>query len=187
MGAAVGIGMGGGLKEPKVVMSGFILAASFSVLCVGAGVCLRVRYGKRSDANKTSAQQGKEKHMNKLPSHQVREHILTQGEDPTTSSHSGICTTVDVTADCGDSFWIQLHRGMINFEHQDIPEKDDVLGTIIDAFPVPDAADLEPGNSMTFEISTFSSGQLDQLIDRLVQEYFVATSPDAITCRSERL
>ena len=50
MGAAVGIGMGGGLKEPNVVLCGFILAASLSVLCVGAGISLRVRYGKRADA-----------------------------------------------------------------------------------------------------------------------------------------
>ena len=125
--------------------------------------------------------------MNKSPSYQVREHILTQGEDPTTSSHSSICTTVDVTADNGDEYWIQLHRGMINFQHQDSPDKDDILGSIIDAFPVPDAAELEPGGFMAFEIFTFSSGQLDQLIDRLVQEYFVATAPNAISCRSERL
>jgi len=61
IGAAVGIGMGGGLKHPKVVMTGFIIAASFSVLCIGAGICLRVRYGKRVDANTTSTQQGKVK------------------------------------------------------------------------------------------------------------------------------
>ena len=125
--------------------------------------------------------------MNKLPSHQIREHILAQGEDPTTSSHSSICTTVDVTADSGDSYWIQLHQEMINFQHQDSPEKDDVLGSIIDALPVPETADLEPGGFMAFKISTFSSGQLDQLIDRLVQEYYVASSPDAVSCSSERL
>ena len=94
---------------------------------------------------------------------------------------------MDVTADCGDSFWLQLHKGMINFKHQDIPEKDDILGSIIDSLPVPDTADLYPGGFMSFEISAFSSEQLDQLIDRLVQEYFVATSEDAISCRSEYL
>lgn len=125
--------------------------------------------------------------MNKPPSHLIREHIATLEDDPTANKDSSICTTVEVLCDDEDSLWIQLHRGMINFQHQDSPEKDDVLGSIIDAFPVPDTADLEPGGYMAFEISTFSSGQLDQLIDRLVQEYFVATSPDAISCSSERL
>ena len=53
MGAAVGIGMGGGLKEPRLVMTGFIIAASISVFCVGAGICLRVRYGKLEEENIT--------------------------------------------------------------------------------------------------------------------------------------
>lgn len=61
MGAAVGIGMGGGLKEPKAVMTGFIIAASFSVLCVGAGICLRVRYGKLEEANKTRTRKVEER------------------------------------------------------------------------------------------------------------------------------
>lgn len=61
IGAAVGIGMGGGLKHPKVVMSGFIIAASLSVLCVGAGIRLRVLYGKRADPKKPRAEQGEEK------------------------------------------------------------------------------------------------------------------------------
>ena len=67
IGAAVGIGMGGGLKHPKVVMTGFIIAASFSVLCIGAGICLRVRYGKLADAIKQANNKTKKKEVVYLP------------------------------------------------------------------------------------------------------------------------
>ena len=97
------------------------------------------------------------------------------------------CLTINVNADNGDEFWMQLHCGMINFRHQDSMEKDEILGTIIDAFPVPDDADLDPGVSMAFEITSFSADQLNQLIDQLIEKYFEATTADTISITSEEL
>ena len=121
------------------------------------------------------------------PSRQIRSHIKTQAADPTSDTRSKICTTVEVTSNTGDSHWLQLHQGSINFQHLDDAEKDEILGDIIDSFPVPENADVEPGEYMTFDISPFPAADLDQFIDRLIAEYFAATSPGAVSCQSEML
>lgn len=55
LGAAVGIGMGGGLKNPDAVMTGFIVAAAISILLLGAGIYFRIR--SRVDAKRASPEE----------------------------------------------------------------------------------------------------------------------------------
>ena len=43
LGAAVGIGMGGGLKNPEAVIYGFIFASAISIITLGIGIYLRIR------------------------------------------------------------------------------------------------------------------------------------------------
>ena len=50
LGAAVGIGMGGGLKNPDAVITGFIVAAVISLVLLGTGIYLRIR--SRIDAKR---------------------------------------------------------------------------------------------------------------------------------------
>jgi hypothetical protein len=125
--------------------------------------------------------------MNPLPSQLLREHISLQTEDPTVSSEFRICTTVEMEPYQGELFWIQLHKGTINFKHQDYPESDKLLGQILDEFPVPDDAELDPRSYMTFDILVFSVEQLNQLIDKIVLEYFTVRSQEDIIFRSEAL
>jgi hypothetical protein len=53
--------------------------------------------------------------MHQLPSRKIREYISSQ--DPTISMDANICLTINVNADNGSEFWMQLHYGMINFRH----------------------------------------------------------------------
>lgn len=112
---------------------------------------------------------------------------MRQGDDPTAGTDSRICTTIELTSDTGDSFWIQLHQRQLNFQHQDSTKKDEILDSIIKAYPVPADAFRHPGEFMTFDISGFTTEQVDRFVDSLVHEYYVVTSPDAIACRSELL
>lgn len=73
---------------------------------------------------------------------------------------------------------------MINFQHIDSQAADDTLGSILDELPVPDDASLEPGSYMTFGIGDFSSGDLNRLLDLLVERYFEA---DDLSCSTEKL
>ena len=51
LGAAVGIGMGGGLKNPDAVISGFWSAAGISLFIVVAGIYLNIRGRSETDSN----------------------------------------------------------------------------------------------------------------------------------------
>jgi hypothetical protein len=52
---------------------------------------------------------------------------------------------------------------------------------------LPDDADLDPGVSMAFDVTSFSPDQIDLLIDQLIEKYFDATSTDAISFESGEL
>jgi ABC-type multidrug transport system permease subunit len=58
LGAAVGIGMGGGLKNPQIVMSGFIIAASVTVICVVAGISFKI--SSKNDAKRAGSTKERE-------------------------------------------------------------------------------------------------------------------------------
>lgn len=116
-----------------------------------------------------------------------REHIAAQGTDPTADKNSEICTTVQVASGERDEFWLQVYQQIINFKHRNEAEKDDLLGEILDAFPVPNDANIEPGQYMSFDTSEFSPAQLDQLIDLLVDRYFEAFPRGTASWSSEIL
>jgi membrane protein implicated in regulation of membrane protease activity len=51
LGAAVGIGMSGGLNNPDAVIAGFWLAAGISLCLVLAGIYLNIRRRSETDSN----------------------------------------------------------------------------------------------------------------------------------------
>lgn len=118
----------------------------------------------------------------------LRAHVGQQESDPITDRHSHLCTTIEGTRSrTGESFWIQLNGGMINFRHVDSPEKDAVLGEILDAIDPPGEVELETGTFVTFEVSRLEAPVLDSLMLRLLRDYFEAEESDDIQLATETL
>ncbi|MBK1882971.1 hypothetical protein JIN85_11130 [Luteolibacter pohnpeiensis] len=121
------------------------------------------------------------------PSIELRNHLSTLESDPTSPSTSDICTTIHIDSKSGDRSWIQIYQEMINFQHFDTTLKDEILGEILDRFPVPDTIDLDPGNYVTFPITDFTTQELNSFFDLLMVDYFGATSLNGIHISSESL
>jgi len=124
--------------------------------------------------------------MSEIILQKIHCHLAELPANPAFDAESMLCTTIEGEPDAdGESFWIQLHAGQINFRHLDDPVKEEILGSIlVEADAI---ADIEPGTYATFDLVSLSPGQVDSLILRLLVEYFDASDSSDPSISTEEL
>lgn len=118
----------------------------------------------------------------------LRSALPAGASDPARDTSSSLCTTVrGPSPSGGDSFWLQVHAGLINFQHLDAPEKDEVLGRILDAPGIPEEIELEAGVFVTFAVHPLSDSDLESLLAALIGDYFEVADPASLEISTEEL
>jgi hypothetical protein len=117
-----------------------------------------------------------------------RHYLGQQSANPISDIESGICTTIEgMQAKATEPFWIQLHAGLINFQHLDAPEKQAVLDGILAETGGPAEVDVETASYVTFDVSRLQDPVVDRLLIGLLRNYYEADESHGYQFHTEEL
>ena len=118
----------------------------------------------------------------------LRQYLGKQPANPISDIESPICTTIEgLQAKQREPFWIQLHAGLINFQHLEAPEKQTVLDRILADTGGPEEIDVEPFSYVTFDVSRLQDPVVDRLLMDLLRNYYEADAAHGFQFHTEEL
>lgn len=117
----------------------------------------------------------------------LRQYLGQQAANPISDIESPICTTIEGHGKEREPFWIQLHAGLINFQHLEAPEKQPVLDGILADTGGPEEIDVEPFSYVTFDVSRLRDPVVDRLLVNLLKNYYEADVAHGFQFHTEEL
>jgi len=118
----------------------------------------------------------------------LRQYLGQQPANPISDIESPICTTIEgMQGKQREPFWIQLHAGLINFQHLDGPEKQAVLDGILAETGGPEEIDVEHASYVTFDVSRLQDPVVDRLLVDLMKNYYEVDETHGYQFHTEEL
>lgn len=117
----------------------------------------------------------------------LRQYLDQQAANPISDIESPICTTIEGQGKEHEPFWIQLHAGLINFQHLEAPEKQAVLDGILAETGGPEEIDVEHASYVTFDVSRLQEPVVDRLLFDLMKNYYEVDEAHGYQFHTEEL